>query len=69
MSEILGDFGTIASPSGSRVRDGVPVTIWIPVEAKARYDRIQEKTGRQLSKKAREMLLALIEIAEAKTAA
>lgn len=42
-----------------------PITIWVPTAAKESYDRLQEKSGRRFSKKAREILLAAIEIAVA----
>lgn len=66
ISEILGDFSPNEASSSIK-RDGQPVTIWLPAEAKARYDKLQKNSGRKFSKKARETLIALIEIAEAKT--
>lgn len=67
ISEILGDFSPTMKDSPKSLKEGRPVTIWLPAEAKARYDRLQEKSGRRFSKKAREILLALIEMAEART--
>lgn len=66
LSEILSDFGP--DESSREVKETRPVTIWIPADAKARYDRLQEKSGRRFSKKARETLIALIAAAEAMTA-
>ncbi len=66
-SEILGDFGSPAKDDSRTLKDGKPVTIWLPAKAKASYDRLQEKSGRRFSKKAREVLLTLIDIAESKT--
>jgi cytidylate kinase len=66
INEILGNFGSVESTDGARLKSSV--TIWLTADAKARYDRLQEKSGRQFAKKARETLIALIELAEAKTA-
>lgn len=65
LREILGDFnptGQIKSDSRSRHA----VTIWLSPEDKARYDRLQAASGRGFSKKAREALMALIALAEAR---
>lgn len=43
-----------------------PVTIWLSTEAKVKYDQLQKQTRRKFSKKAREALLALIDMAEAR---
>lgn len=44
------------------------VTIRLTPDAKARYDKLQQKSRKKFGKKAREVLLALIEAAEARTA-
>lgn len=66
LNEILGDFNPAEPAPGSGEKLGAPVTIWLPTEAKARYDRLQKASGRRFGKKAREALLALIELAEAR---
>ena len=67
IDEMLGDFSPAKSEK-SNLTNGKTVTIWVSPEMKARYDSLQEKSGRRFGKKARELLLALIEAAEAKTA-
>lgn len=68
LNEILSDFRPTKTEEKNSLKGGSPVTIWLPAEAKARYDRLQENSGRKFSKKAREVLLALMEVAEARTA-
>lgn len=67
ISEILGDFSPTKTEHAS-LKDGKPVTIWLPADAKARYDKLQESSGRRFSKKAREALIVLIAMAEARSA-
>lgn len=64
LTDILGDFTPTPPDPDERVRTGGCVTIWLPAKAKARYDRLQENSGRRFSKKAREAILALMDIAE-----
>jgi hypothetical protein len=66
MDAILGNFDMNETENESRRKDCRPVTIWISASAKARYDRLQKLSGRRFSKKAREILLAAIDMAEAK---
>jgi hypothetical protein len=68
LNDILADFGPKGADDKNSLKEGKPVTIWLPAAAKARYDKLQETSGRRFSKKAREVLLALIEAAEARTA-
>lgn len=46
---------------------GAPVTIWLPAEYKARYDRLQEMSKKRFCKKIRQIIQAAIEMAEART--
>lgn len=62
--DLLSDFCISPQDSPKSLKEGRPVTIWLPAEAKARYDRLQEKSGRRFSKKAREVLVELITLAE-----
>ena len=64
IDQILADFTPVHSEPDGTLKGGRPVTIWLPLEAKTRYDRLQEKSGRKFSAKAREVLLELIEAAE-----
>jgi len=62
--EILGDFGPAKAPDKKSLKGGRAVTIWLPADAKARYDRLQERSGKLFGKKAREVLMELIDGAE-----
>lgn len=62
LTEILGDF--TCSPAQLQAKNGATLTLWVPVDVKARYDKLQEQSGRRFSKKAREALIALIDAAE-----
>ena len=64
LDDILKGFELSAAEDSASLRERRPVTIWLPVDAKARYDALQRKSDRRFSKKARELLLAAIEIAE-----
>lgn len=67
LDRILEDFNPKDTANTLSLKaSGAPVTIWLPAEAKARYDRLQEASHRQFSKKAREALLLLIDLAEAR---
>ena len=69
LNDILADFSVMTSEDEKRLKERKPVTIWLSAEAKARYDRLQEKSGRKFGKKAREALLMLIDSAEARVSA
>jgi 23S rRNA A2030 N6-methylase RlmJ len=64
--DILGNFTPAPILEGQRVKDGVAVTIWIPVSYKQKYDNIQKSSGRLLSKKLREIAMNVIDAAEEK---
>ncbi len=64
LNEMLGDF----RPAAATKRDAklsAYVTIRFGQDAKARYDRLQEISGKEFGKRAREVLLKLMELAEA----
>lgn len=63
IGDILADLNVATTSDGMKT-GRCSVTIWLPPEAKARYDVLQERTRRRFSKKAREALLALIDAAE-----
>lgn len=67
IEEILADFAPMDAEK-RRLKDRSPVTIWLTPDAKARYDKLQEYSGKRFGKKARELLLALIDAAEQRTA-
>jgi hypothetical protein len=62
---ILADFtmkdAGMLGPKGRQA-----VTIWLTPEDHARYERLQSMSKKRFSKKAREALLALIDLAEAR---
>ena len=64
LTEFLGDFTPTETGQTVKIREGIPVTIWLPVEYKQRYDKLQAATERRFGKKTREALMALIDIAE-----
>lgn len=67
LDDLLGDFAEAAADARDpAVKNGTTLTLWVPVELKARYDRLQERSGRRFSQKARETIEALIDTAEAK---
>lgn len=63
--EYLKDFGAKVKSENETVDI---IHIRVPADAKARYAKLQEKSGRRFSKTVREALIALIEAAEAKIA-
>lgn len=65
LERILEDFGHNVS---GKAADRRPITLWLLPEDKARYDRLQKASRREFCKKAREALLALMALAEDKTA-
>lgn len=67
IKEIVADFAPMKDADKSQ-KELRPVTVWIPGGAKAEWDHLQKISGRRLSKMARELLIALITAAGAKTA-
>lgn len=65
LDEILGEFDPGETTRTTGLTGG-SVTIWLSAEDKARYDRIQESTGRRFSKKLRELVLAAMDVTEAR---
>lgn len=68
LEDILGDFTAAVPDDGARTKNCTTLTIWVPLELKARYARLQERSGRRFGKKARAALIALIDAAEAREA-
>lgn len=69
LAEILGDFNLQDSADASGLKSGGPVTIWLPADYKAKYDRLQKASDRRFCKKARKALQALIDLADQKIGA
>jgi hypothetical protein len=67
LDDILSDFKTSSGPAISEELACSNITVRLPLAYKERYDRLQEQSGRRLSKKVRQMLIALLDAAEAKT--
>jgi len=63
LDSILADFGT-EDLARANWRSRVAVTVWLSPEFKARYDKLQQASGRRFHKKVRELLQAAIEQAE-----
>lgn len=66
LEDFLGDFMTQPPAQRGSIRAGGPVTIWLPAEAKARYDKLQRDSGQRFSKIVRAAMLALMVMAEAR---
>lgn len=64
LDAILSNFNPSENEQESSLKDRECVTIWLPATMKARYDRLQEQSGRRFSKKIRELLLAAISRAD-----
>jgi hypothetical protein len=64
VEDLLGDFSPTPRDEFKTFKEGRPVTIWIPADSKAKYDKLQAKSGRRFGKKAREILIELIGLAE-----
>jgi hypothetical protein len=65
LDSILKDFDVSgkcdkAKPVGSMIG------VWLPDDYKARYDNLQTTSGRRFSKKVREVIIAMIDMAQAK---
>lgn len=64
VEDLLGDFSLIPTEGLSSLKEVRPVTIWLPADAKVKYDTLQAKSGRRFGKKARAVLIELIALAE-----
>lgn len=64
ITELLGGFGDDFLDEPKTMKEGRPVTIWMPKEVKIKFDNLQKKSNRRFGKKAREVLIALIDLAE-----
>ena len=65
LDDILDSLDTTGERSHTGER-GACITFWVTPEAKAKYDRIQQTTGRKFHKTAKELLLTAIRRAESK---
>jgi hypothetical protein len=61
LDALIGEF---EAGEGTGAERTVPVTFWISVKHKERYDAVQARTGRRLSKRLRAIIQAAIELAE-----
>lgn len=66
LDEILSTFDPKETSPKSRLTGGTSITLWVSPEDKERFNQLQLKTNRRFGKKARELLLAAMEIAEAR---
>jgi hypothetical protein len=65
IDDVLSDFKKI-DPIDAESLSYSNISVRLPAKYKASYDRLQEQSGRRLSKKVREVLMALLDAAEAK---
>lgn len=68
LDQIMSEFSAERPPRRPSLKEGAPVSVWLPMEYKSRYDKLQEQSRRQFSEKLRELIIAAIEAGEAKTA-
>lgn len=66
LDQIIQNFDPTQSGSTSELKDGGAVTIWLPPEYKIAYDNLQRQSNRRFCKKAREILMAAIDVAQAR---
>lgn len=66
LDKLIADFDPTLKTNGSKIKEGGPVTIWLPAEYKAKYDRLQERSNRRFCKKVRELIVAAIDVTEPK---
>lgn len=66
LDDILGDFNPGDSSGKSSLKSGAPIAVWLSAEDKARYDKLQQTSGRRFCKKLRELILAAMEVAESR---
>lgn len=56
LDAIIESFDSSNVTCPERVGDGKPVTIWLPLEYKAKYDLLQHRTRNKFGKVVRQML-------------
>lgn len=66
IDDVLSDFKKTHNPADADDVNYSNLTIRVPDKYKAKYDSIQQQSGRRFSKKVREVLMALLDAAEAK---
>lgn len=64
VQDLLGDFSAVPPDGPMSLKDGRPITFWVPAAVKVKYDYLQKKSERRFSKKTREVLIELINLAE-----
>lgn len=66
LMDYVSDLDVSASRGKPDPKERRAITIQVGPDAKVRYDRLQDRTDRRFGKKAREMLIALIDAAESR---
>lgn len=61
LDEILSDFNFHGSDLQSELRNGRPISTWVPGPYKAKYDLIQKLSGRKYSKILRRLIMMSID--------
>lgn len=60
LQDFLAMFDPDAGKTIPKVRDGSPITNWIPTDVKRIYDQLQKSSGNRMSKVLRELQIAAI---------
>lgn len=68
LQSLMQDFDPAPPPNRNRLNEGGTVTIWLSKDQKDRYDRIQQTSNRQFTRKIREIIIAAMDLAEEKSA-
>jgi len=61
LDNIIANFDPTSASEKERVHDGKPLTVWVPLEYKEKFDLIQAKCGRKFSKTLREIIKSAID--------
>lgn len=57
---LIRDFDMNQQSAGSGLKDGKPLTIWLPKVHKELYDQLQKQSGRRLGKMLREAVITIL---------
>jgi hypothetical protein len=66
LQHLLADFDPTDNLESSKLTNGKPLTVWLSAGDKARYDRLQQMSKGRMSKKLREVIIAVLDHVEEK---
>lgn len=66
LDAILDDLEVVGAEGGPDWTDRRAVTVWLRTREKERFDKLQKRTRRDFGRKLRELILAAMDVAEAK---